>query len=185
MQVAFSVAEGSRVTISRLEVKGNEHFTADQLSKVIDSQPEGFLWFRPASTTTASVDRDVRDHLPAWYGQHGMIDMQVTRDTLLPDPATGKAILRMIVEEGKVYQVGTVSILGNRRFSAEELGGLHPVRRRRTGVGSGKMIGGVFDRTAWESRHRESARAVPEQRVHRRAGERRAVARVRWRMERR
>ena len=38
------------------------------------------------------------------------------KDTLLPDPKTGKAVLQITVEEGNVYQVGTLEVLGNRRI---------------------------------------------------------------------
>ena len=146
----FQVNEGSRVTVARIEVQGNAHFKPDELIKVMDTRPEGFLWFRSGEYDERTVDRDVREHLPTWYGQHGMIDMQVAKDTLIADPATGKAVLRLSLEEGDVYQVGTVSVLGNRRFSSEELAQLIPFVTPDQ-VGSGKTIGGVFNRTAWEA----------------------------------
>ena len=150
VHVTFAVTEGSRVTISQVEVEGNSRFNDAQLVKVMDSKPEGFLWFRSGSYDERKLDRDIRDNLPAWYGQHGLIDMQVVKDTLLPDEKTGKAILRLAVEEGQVYQVGTISIVGNRRFSTEELGSLIPFAPPDQ-IGSGKTIGGAFDRTAWEA----------------------------------
>ena len=150
VKLAFDVTEGGRVTISQVEIQGNDHFNAAQLVKVMDSKPEGFLWFRSGEYDERKVDRDIRDHLPAWYGQHGLIDMQVTKDTLVADESTGKAILRMTLEEGQDYRVGTISIFGNRRFSAEELGALIPFGTPDA-IGSGKTIGGMFDRTAWEN----------------------------------
>ena len=146
----FGVNEGSRVTISRVEIEGNGRFKAEELLKVMDTRPEGFLWFHSGEYDARKVDRDVREHLPDWYGQHGMIDMQVVKDTLVADAKTGKAILRMSLEEGEVYQVGTISVLGNRRFSTEELGSLIPFASPNQ-VGNGSTVGGVFDRTAWEA----------------------------------
>jgi outer membrane protein insertion porin family len=145
----FTVTEGSRQTLARVEIVGNEHFPAAQLIKEMESKPEGFLWFRSGSYDERKVDRDVRDHLPTWYGQHGMIDMQVVHDTLIAQPDSPKAILRMTLEEGPVYHVGTVSIIGNRRFSSEELAVLIPFVTPDQ-VGSGKMIGTVYNRSAWE-----------------------------------
>lgn len=150
VRLTFDVTEGSRVTISEIEIEGNQHFNDAQLVKVMDSKPEGFLWFRSGEYDERKVDRDVRDHLPAWYGQHGLIDMQVTKDTLIADGKTGKAILRLSVEEGQAYQVGTIGVVGNRRFSTEELGSLIPFATPDQ-IGSGKTIGGMFDRTAWEN----------------------------------
>ena len=146
----FGVNEGSRNVISRVEIQGNTHFGTADLLKIIDTKPEGFLWFRSGEYDERKVDRDVREHLPDWYGQHGMIDMQVIKDTLIAEPNTGKAILRMSLEEGEVYKVGTVSMLGNRRFSTEELATLIPFVTPDQ-VGSGRTVGGIFDRTAWEA----------------------------------
>ncbi|HEY4321155.1 MAG TPA: outer membrane protein assembly factor BamA [Gemmatimonadales bacterium] len=148
--VTFDVSEGQRVLISRVELQGNAAFDASQLVKVMDSKPEGFFWFRSGDYDERKIDRDMRDHLPTFYGQHGMIDMQVLKDTLIADGNTGKAILRMSLEEGQTYHVGTVSILGNRRFSSAELGAQIPFVPPAD-LGSGQTIGGVFDRTAWEA----------------------------------
>ena len=148
--LSYNVNEGSRVTVSRVEIQGNGRFKASELINVMDTKPEGFFWFRSGEYDERKVDRDVREHLPDWYGQHGMIDMQVVKDTLVADASTGKAILRVSLEEGEIYQVGTISMLGNRRFSTEELATLIPFTTPDQ-VGSGKTIGGVFDRTAWEN----------------------------------
>lgn len=150
VKLEFDVSEGNRVSISRVEIVGNDKFNTGDLVKVMETQPEGFLWFKSGKYDERTVDRDVREHLPTWYGQHGLIDMQVTKDTLIADPNTGKAILRMSLEEGEVYRVGTVSILGNRRFSSEELAALIPFVAPEQ-VGSGKTIGTIFDRSSWES----------------------------------
>jgi outer membrane protein insertion porin family len=150
VKLDFDVSEGGRVTISRVEISGNDRFGANQLVKVMETQPEGFLWFRSGNYDEKKVDQDIREHLPTFYGQHGLIDMQVVKDTLIADPNTGKAILRMSLEEGDIYKVGTVSILGNRRFSSEELGALIPFVPPEQ-IGSGTTIGSPFDRTAWEA----------------------------------
>jgi outer membrane protein insertion porin family len=149
-RLVFNVVEGSRVTIAEVELQGNAHFPASQLVKTMESKPEGFLWFRSGEYDQRKVDRDVREHLPTWYGAHGLIDMEVLHDTLITTPGSSKAILRMSLDEGKVYHVGTISILGNRRFSLEELGVLIPFAPPDQ-IGTGKTIGVVFDRDAWEA----------------------------------
>ncbi len=150
VRLAFNVVEGSRVTIAEIDVQGNAHFPASQLVKVMESKPEGFFWFRSGEYDQRKVDRDIREHLPAWYAAHGLIDMQVLHDTLLATPGSSKAVLQMSLDEGKVYHVGTISIVGNRRFSLEELGALIPFAPPDQ-IGTGKNIGVVFDRGAWEA----------------------------------
>ncbi|MGH7524154.1 MAG: outer membrane protein assembly factor BamA [Gemmatimonadales bacterium] len=192
VRLTFAVTEGSRVTISQVEVEGNSRFSDAQLVKVMDSKPEGFLWFRSGSYDERKLDRDIRDHLPAWYGQHGLIDMQVVKDTLIPDEKTGKAILRLAVEEGQVYQIGTISIVGNRRFSTEELGSLIPFAPPDQ-IGSGKTIGGAFDRTAWENATTKAnelyanngyinGEVVTAEQSHRTLADGTAVLDLRWRV---
>jgi len=150
VDITFSVYEGSRVTISRVEIDGNKDFTDAQLVKQMNTKPEGFLWFRSGQYDERRVESDMRDNLPTFYGAHGLIDMQVSNDTLVADSATGKAILRISLEEGQIYHVGTVNILGNRRFSTEQLAELIPFVNPAD-VGTGKVVGGVFDRAAWEA----------------------------------
>lgn len=150
VRLNYQVDEGNRVSIASVDVVGNTHFTDEQVVAAIGSKPEGFWWFRPGAYDERELDIDKRERLPKWYGGHGLIDFQVARDTLLPDPVTGKAVLQLTVEEGQVYQVGTLEILGNRRFSVEELMAGLPFGSAEQ-VGSGKELGGTFDRNAWET----------------------------------
>lgn len=148
VQLAFEISEGSRVVISRVEIEGNT-LPAKEIVAALDSKPEGFWWFRDGEYDERKVDADARETLPQWYGRRGRIDFQTLGDTLIPDPRTGKAILRFKVEEGKEYHVGTFEILGNHRFSTQELANYFPFGTYDD-VGSGKDVGGVFDRTAWQ-----------------------------------
>lgn len=150
IRLNFQVDEGNRVSIARIDVVGNSHFTDQQIVEAIGSKPEGFWWFRPGGYDERELDIDKRERLPRWYGGKGLIDFQVSKDTLLPDPKTGKAILQLTVEEGEVYRVGTLEVLGNRRFSIEELMVGLPFGTADQ-IGSGKELGGVFDRNAWEA----------------------------------
>lgn len=150
VRLAFQVDEGNRVSISRVDIVGNTRFTDAQIVSVIGSKPEGFWWFRPGAYDEREIDIDKRERLPKWYGGKGLIDFQVISDTLLPDPKTGKAVLQLTAEEGEPYQVGTLEVIGNRRFSTEELMAGLPFGTADQ-VGSGKELGGTFDRNAWES----------------------------------
>jgi outer membrane protein insertion porin family len=150
VKLAFQIAEGSRVAIASIDIVGNKSFTDEQIVASMKAQPEGFWWFAPGAYDEREIDLDKRERLPKLYGGHGMIDFQVTGDTLIPDPTTGKATLQLTVEEGEIYQVGTLQILGNHRFSVEELMAGLPFGSAAA-VGGGKDLGGVFDRNAWEA----------------------------------
>ena len=87
--------------------------------------------------------------LPTWYGDRGYVDFQVVRDTLLTDDAAGKGVLSLTVEEGKAYQVGTFEIIGNRRFSLEQLAGDNFPFSTADKANSGQVIGVPFNRSDW------------------------------------
>jgi outer membrane protein insertion porin family len=125
-RVVFDVDEGERVAISQVIVDGNKHFSDKAVVKHMATRPEGFWWFQKGEYDERTVEQDVRERLPSWYADQGFVDFQVTHDSLISDSAGGKAVLRLTVDEGPVYRVGTFDIQGNRRFSTEELRAFYP-----------------------------------------------------------
>lgn len=148
VRVTFEVEEGNRVAISQVIVEGNDRFSDDEVVSAIASQPEGFWWFSPGRYDEARLDQDIRDRMPEWYGRRGYIDFQVTDDSLIPDPENGKATLLLSVEEGEQYRVGAVEVVGNGRFSTEELSALIPFIPPER-LNAGGDMGTVFNRSEW------------------------------------
>jgi len=125
-RVVFDVEEGERVAISQVAIDGNKHFSDKSVVNHMGTRPEGFWWFQKGEYDERTVEQDVRERLPSWYADRGFVDFQVTHDSLISDSTGGKAVLRLTVDEGQVYHVGTFDIQGNRRFSSEELRALYP-----------------------------------------------------------
>ena len=125
-RVVFDVEEGERVAISQVIVDGNKHFSDKAVVKHMATRPEGFWWFQDGEYDERTVEQDVRERLPGWYADRGFVDFQVTHDSLISDSTGGKAVLRLTVNEGQIYRVGTFDIQGNRRFSTEELRAFYP-----------------------------------------------------------
>src|SRR5438093_1087823 len=116
--------------------------------------PEGFWWFRSGDYDDDKLRADLQERLPKFYGDRGYVDFQVLGDTLLVDDTTGKATLVVRVSEGDPYRVGTFEIVGNRRFSTEDLQQLFPFKgETRTGL---LGLGGVqrgpayFNQQKWD-----------------------------------
>lgn len=147
VRLVFDIEEGNRVAISQVEVEGNEAFGDKDVVKHMATRPEGFWWFQRGDYDDAKVEQDIREKLPQFYGSKGHIDFQVVGDSLVPDSITGKATLRLRVEEGPRYYVGQFDILGNRRFSTDELGAYYPFG----GAAGAAVAERVFDRSAWAS----------------------------------
>jgi len=150
IDLAFDVKEGGRVAISQVIVEGNEKFKDKDVVKAMSSRPEGFWWFRKGDYTEDKVEDDVRNRIPQWYADRGYVDLRVLSDTLIADSTPGKAILKIKVDEGQPYRVGTFDVIGNRRFSAEELSLYFPFGTAVL-AGSGTAVDVPFSRADWDA----------------------------------
>jgi len=156
VRIVFDVTEGRRVAIARVEVEGNTRFSDKDAVSHMRTRPEGFWWFQRGEYAEEQLREDIEQRLPAFYGGRGFIDFRVVDDTLIVDRDNGKATLRVTVDEGQAYQVGRVSVEGNRRFSSEEVLTLNPFGNSAV-AGEACPAGGCaarrswFDQTKWES----------------------------------
>jgi outer membrane protein insertion porin family len=150
VDIAFEVKEGGRVAISQVDIEGNTKFKDKDIVKAMVSRPEGFWWFRKGEYSEDRVDDDIRNRIPQWYADRGYVDLRILSDTLVTDSAPGKAILKIKLDEGQPYQVGNFEIIGNRRFSAEELSLFFPFGTAIV-AGTGKDVGGPFSKAEWQS----------------------------------
>ena len=150
LRMVFDVHEGSRVAISQVLVEGNREFTDRQVVKEMATRPEGFWWFQTGEYDDDKLDGDLRERLPAYYADHGLIDFRVTGDTLLVDSAAGKAALQVKVAEGDKYYVGRFDLSGNRRFSTDELLAYYPFHEQHDS-GAAPPPARAFDQGAWDA----------------------------------
>ncbi len=148
LRVVFDVDEGRRVAVSQIDVRGNTHFNDGDLVKHMKTRPEGFWWFRSGAYDDDRLREDLLVRVPKFYGEHGYVDFQVLKDTLLVNDSTGKATLAIQVSEGEPYRVGTFEIVGNRRFSTDELEALYPFSQQgRSSV--------YFNKDRWDEATRD------------------------------
>ena len=155
VRVIFDVDEGRRVAVAQVRLQGNMHFAMDQLVSRMKTRPEGFWWFRSGEYDDEKLRTDVQERLPKFYGDKGYVDFQVLGDSLIVNDTTGKATLLVRVSEGEPYRVGAFEIVGNRRFSTEELQQLFPFKGGdRTGfLGLGGTDQGpvYFSQERWDN----------------------------------
>ena len=121
VDIIFDIVEGQRVTIARMEFIGNRQLSDDQLRGAMSIKPEGFWWFSSGSFDQLRLDEDLEVRLPQLYSARGYLDFEVLSDTVIVDPSSGKARLVIEVDEGEQYRLGSFTVEGNRRFTAEEL----------------------------------------------------------------
>lgn len=134
VRLVFDVQEGRRVAIALVQIEGNTHFSDEQIVDQMDTKPEGFWWFQSGEYSDEKLATDLREKLPAFYGARGYVDFQVLDDSLAVHEQSGKATLIVQVREGDPYRIGSFEIVGNRRFSTEELDTFYPFdTEHRTG----------------------------------------------------
>jgi outer membrane protein insertion porin family len=158
VRVIFDVEEGRRVAIAQIDIQGNTHFPDLELVTQMKSKPEGFWWFHSGEYNDDKVAEDLRQVLPEFYGKRGYVDFQVLDDTLVVSEKTGKASLVVKVSEGEPYRVGTFEIVGNRRFSTDELQTFYPFdTHQRTGLLGlgGRQSVAYFDDQQWQDATRK------------------------------
>jgi len=158
VRVIYDVEEGRRVAIAQVDIQGNTHFSDAQIIEQMGSHPEGFWWFQSGEFNDDKLAEDLRQKLPTYYGKQGYVDFQVLDDTLIVHEKTGKATLVVKVSEGDPYRIGTFEIVGNRRFSTDDLEPFYPFREERhTGLlGLGPRRAAVyFDDEQWQEATRK------------------------------
>lgn len=158
VRVIFDIEEGNRVAIAQVDFQGNTHFTEEQLAAQMSTRPEGFWWFRSGEYNDDKLSDDLHQKLPSFYGKQGYVDFQVLDDTLMVNEQTGKATLVVKISEGEPYRIGTFEIVGNRRFSTEELETFYPFTgEQRTGLLGlgGKRPIVFFDDQSWQDATRK------------------------------
>lgn len=121
LSITFSVDEGRRLAISGVEVAGNRHVPAAAVVGAMATKPEGFFWWRRGEFDDATFATDLSERIPTVYGSRGFIDFRLLRDTLVVDRTRAKGEIRLEVQEGPRYKVGSFEIVGNRRFPTDEL----------------------------------------------------------------
>jgi len=155
-RLVFNVREGSRLNLAVIDFQGNRAFSDEELTGAMKTKPEGFWWFRSGKFDREAFETDLRQNLPAFYGDRGYIDFAVLGDTLVVDPATGNARLVVDVSEGPRYRLGEFNIQGASHFPHEALERLfleqhHSVLGLPVGGTSQRLAGEVFDRGALDA----------------------------------
>jgi outer membrane protein insertion porin family len=154
----FRVEEGNRLAISGILLHGTNALSPKTVVGAMQTKPEGFLWFRKGELDENKLAGDLAERIPQLYAKQGFIDFQIAKDTLLIDRDRGKAVVDISVDEGKRYKLGTFDVVGNRRFSSDEIANYNPfngeaptlTQRVKGLMKGGGAPKGYFDRAKWD-----------------------------------
>src|SRR5438270_13089472 len=126
LSINFRIDEGRRLAISGIRINGNTRVPDADIVAAMETKPEGFLFTRNGELDDAKYARDLSEKIPQLYASRGYIDFRILKDTLIVDRARGKALIDITVSEGPRYTVGTFEVIGNRRFSTEQINTFYP-----------------------------------------------------------
>ncbi|HZE09917.1 MAG TPA: POTRA domain-containing protein, partial [Gemmatimonadaceae bacterium] len=126
LSIDFRIDEGRRLAVSGIRIEGNKNVSDEDIVAAMETKPEGFLFTRNGEFDDAKFAEDLSERIPALYGSRGYIDFRILKDTLIVDRARGKGLIDITVSEGPRYVVGNFEVLGNRRFSTEQIKEFYP-----------------------------------------------------------
>jgi len=160
LSINFNVDEGRRLAISGIRINGNSKVSDAAIVGAMDTKPEGFLWMRNGELDDAKYAQDLSEKIPQLYSSRGFIDFRILKDTLIVDRARGKGLIDITVSEGPRYTVGNFEVIGNRRFSTEQIGTFYPfgkaqqttITQKATGLIRRSYVNpaNTFDAARWE-----------------------------------
>lgn len=115
-KIAIKINEGRRIKIRRIYVDGNLHFPDGKILGLIKTKRAG--WFNPGYFKEDQFNDDL-ERIKDFYQKNGYLDAAV--DYRLDYDAKGDIYLRIHVEEGKSYSVGSITFRGNVKATDKEL----------------------------------------------------------------
>lgn len=116
VKLVIDVTETKPVRITRIYVEGNLHFTDGKIISLIKTRKVGF--FNPGFFKEEQFNEDL-ERIKTFYLQHGFLDVSV--DYRLDYDSVGDIYIRIFIDEGKIYTVGSVTFRGNKIFSTDDI----------------------------------------------------------------
>jgi len=131
--VVFTIREGQKVKIRRINFTGNENVSTRTLRRIMDTKKWGiFSWALNTGRFQDDQFEDDVELLLAYYREQGYLDVEILRDEVRFDyPKASRLVITIPINEGRQYRVGQVSFTGNTIYPSDLLARLI---RRRTGM---------------------------------------------------
>ncbi len=173
LAIAFRIDEGRRLAISGIRIHDNRRVPSSAIVGAMLTKPEAFLFTRNGEFDEEKYAGDLNERIPQLYGSRGFIDFRIVKDTLIVDRERGKALLDITVNEGPRYTIGNFEVVGNRRFSTEQVAQFYPFGKHATSITT-KAAGlirrkgyvnppNTFDASRWEEAQQKLAESYNDE----------------------
>lgn len=119
--VTFEIVEAPKVKIADVEFIGAEAFKQKKLRKQIKTRRHWmFSWLTGSGVLKDEVFDEDKEKLADFYREAGYIDFEL-KDVKQDYTSPNRMVLRLLVDEGRQYKVGSVTISGNTNFTSDQI----------------------------------------------------------------
>ncbi|MGQ0686428.1 outer membrane protein assembly factor BamA [Bradyrhizobium sp.] len=114
VDLVYTIAEGAKTPVRRIEYTGNRAFGSRQLNAVIKTSAHSMLSFLTGGDAydPDRIAQD-RDLIRAYYRSKGYADAGVTSARTEYDPAQKGFTVTFAIDEGPLYRFGNVNVISN------------------------------------------------------------------------
>ncbi len=119
----INVIKGKKVKISELYITGNKDFSEGKIRRTFkDTKRKRFYtFFKSSKYLEENLEKD-EAKLLAKYHKKGYRDAKIVRDTVYVSKSNpNRVIVEVEISEGNIYHFGTITWIGNTKYSSEEL----------------------------------------------------------------
>jgi outer membrane protein insertion porin family len=120
-RVTYTVSEGVRGAVSRINFEGNAHFSERVLRKQMKTRGRTPIYFvdKSGRLDDVQLQQDL-DKIREFYQDHGYIDVEI-KDVRRDRTAKGPLILTIVVAEGPQYHVHKLMITGYQNTTEQKI----------------------------------------------------------------
>lgn len=121
--VTFTIVEGVRLEIDRIDFIGNTAFTDGKLRRTIQTKRRWFLsWLIGGGRFDEVEFQEDLEILRKLYLDEGYLDVSIPESNVtLEYPSESEILITVRIDEGRQYRVGRVTFEGNELFRSMEL----------------------------------------------------------------
>jgi outer membrane protein insertion porin family len=119
----IKVTKGKKVKIEDLVITGNKDFKIGKVRRTFKDtkQKRWYTFFKSSKYLEENLEKD-EEKLLAKYHKKGYRDAKIVRDTVYPSPdQPNRVIVKVEISEGHIYHFGTITWIGNTKYSSEKL----------------------------------------------------------------
>src|SRR5262249_32403534 len=122
-RVVYTIGEGEKGAVSRIQFEGNAHFKDGVLRKQMKTRGKTLIAFLDKSRRLDEnqLQQDL-DKIRELYQDHGYVDVEV-KDVRKEHSGSGPIVITIAITEGSQYHVGKITIEGYKVSSEDKIRG--------------------------------------------------------------